>query len=190
MEKHSEKYYENKEKILDCFLTLLDHEGYNHATISQVSKITGLSYGSITNIFNTKEDILLEVLKANSEKYLVNIKKSEDPIFYFLKNIIIQFKKIEHDDNLKLLLLEQFSLPKTTAYLKEHIAHMLQDSLEDKHDCYFKAIAIVGIVREYINTEINSLIYSDKKINNLIEDILLICKYSDEMIEQMKLKLY
>lgn len=190
MEKHSEKYYDNKEKILECFLTLLEHEGYNHATINQVSKITGLSYGSITNIFNTKEDILLEVLKVNVEQYVINCQKCEDKIFYFLKNIVSKLKKIEHDDNLKLLLLEQFSLHKTTAYLKEKIAFMLQDSLEDKHDCYFKAIAIVGIIREYINTDINSLIYTDKKINNLIEDILLICKYSDEMIEQMKLKLY
>ena len=49
------------------------------------------------------------------------------------------------------LLMDKFSLPKTTAYLKEHIAHMLQDSLEDKHDCYFKAIAIVGISYFFAN---------------------------------------
>ena len=132
---------------------------------------------------------MLEVLKRTVEKYVKSSIQSEDRIIHFLTNIIERFRKIEHDDNLKLLMLEQFSLNKTTAYLKEYIALMLQDSLDDKRDCYFKAIAIVGIIREYINTDINSLIYSDKKIENLIEDILLICKFPIDKIEQIKIKL-
>lgn len=187
--KHNEKYYENKEKILECFIALVNNEGYDAATISKVSRITGLSYGSITNIFNTKEDILLEVLKVNVEKYEQTIIQSNDKIYLFLVNIIKQIKKCEHDDSFKEVLLDQFSLKKTTSFLKEHLADMLYNSIEDNHDCYFKATAIVGIIREYINTDVNLYIYSERKTQNLIEDILLICKYPIDEINKIIHKL-
>lgn len=184
--KHNEKYYDNKKKILDCFITLINNEGYDSATISKVSNLTGLSYGSITNIFNTKEDVLLEVLKVNIEKYEEISHQSDDRMFLFLVNIVKQMHRIEHDENFKEILLDQFSLKKTTAFLKDYLAAMLLDSIEDKQDCYFKAVAIVGIIREYINTDVNLFIYSDKKIENLIEDILLICKYPTDEINRIK----
>ena len=190
MQKHTEKYYNNRSKILDCFIALINNEGYNYATINQVSKITGLSYGSITNIFNTKEDILLEVLKVNIEKYRKKVLNHSDRLVIFLSNIVEQIKRIETDENFKIILLEQFSLPKTTTYLKNYITELLMDSIYDTRDCYFKSIAIVGIIREYVNTDLNQFLYLDKKIENLIEDILLICKYNDSEIELIKTKLY
>ena len=187
--KHNDKYYENKKKIFDCFITLINNEGYDAATISKVSRITGLSYGSITNIFNTKEDVLLEVLKVNVEAYEQVLLKSNDRMELFLSNIVKQMKRIDNDDNFKEILLDQFSLKKTTCFLKDHLASLLYNTIEDKRDCYFKAVAIVGIIREYINTDINSYIYIDKKIDNLIEDILLICKYPIDQIQFIKSRL-
>ena len=87
------EYYENKKKIFDCFITLINNEGYDAATINKVSKITGLSYGSITNIFNTKEDVLLEVLKVNVEAYEQVLLKSNDRMELFLSNIVKCLKK-------------------------------------------------------------------------------------------------
>ena len=115
--------------------------------------------------------------------------QSEDKIYLFLANIVKQIKKCEHDDNFREVLLDQFSLKKTTSFLKDHLAEMLYKSIADNHDCYFKATAIVGIIREYINTDVNIYIYSDRKIQNLVEDILLICKYSVEDINKIIHKL-
>ena len=95
MEKHSVKFYENKELIINCFLDIIKSEGYQNATINRLSQITKLSYGSITNIFHTKECILLEILKRLEKKYDKQKLIYEDRLINFIKSkITVKFSKI------------------------------------------------------------------------------------------------
>ena len=64
----------------------------------------------------------------------------------FLSNLVLQMKKTEDDDNIRDLLLEQFTLYKTTEFLKEYIVKVLSEALGRRDDCYFKATAIIGII--------------------------------------------
>ena len=181
-EKHGEKYYSNKRKIMECFLELIVNEGYHNTTISKVSNRTGLSYGSITNIFPIKEDILLEVLKESIMNYEEKITINGDVFKQFLRNLVLQFKRMEEDENIKEILIEQFTFYKTTEFLKEYIVKMLSKALGKREDCYFKATAIIGIVREYINTNTNLYFSIERKCKELIKAILLICEYNEENI--------
>ena len=61
--------------ILNCFIKIINEQGYGNTTINKISKYTNLSYGSITNIFSTKEDILLEILKTQIINYSNNTQK-------------------------------------------------------------------------------------------------------------------
>lgn len=185
MEKHSVKFYENKELIINCFLDIIKSEGYQNATINRLSQITKLSYGSITNIFHTKECILLEILKRYVEKYDKQKIINEDRLINFISNIVYQMRRIDDDYNLKEIFLEQFTHHKTTEYLKEYISNILKESLDCNNTCYFKAIAIVGIIREYINSDTTLYVSLEKKVDHLVKSILLICEYDCEHIDQI-----
>ena len=183
--KHGEKYYGNKNNIIECFLDLITNEGYHSTTINKLSKKVGLSYGSITNIFPTKEDILLELLKRTIGIYEEKSISSGNRLKTFLSNLVLQMKKTEDDDNIRDLLLEQFTLYKTTEFLKEYIVKVLSEALGRRDDCYFKATAIIGIIREYINTNTNIYFSFDRKCLELVKAVLLICEYKEEDINIM-----
>ena len=183
--KHGEKYYGNKNNIIECFLDLITNEGYHSTTINKLSKKVGLSYGSITNIFPTKEDILLELLKRTIGIYEEKSNESDNRLHTFLSNLVLQMKKTEGDDNIRDLLLEQFTLYKTTEFLKEYIVKVLSEALGRRDDCYFKATAIIGIIREYINTNTNIYFSIDRKCLELVKAVLLICEYKEEDINIM-----
>jgi len=183
--KHGEKYYGNKNNIIECFLDLITNEGYHSTTINKLSKKVGLSYGSITNIFPTKEDILLELLKRTIGIYEEKSNESDNRLHTFLSNLVLQMKKTEDDDNIRDLLLEQFTLYKTTEFLKEYIVKVLSEALGRRDDCYFKATAIIGIIREYINTNTNIYFSIDRKCLELVKAVLLICEYKEEDINIM-----
>lgn len=183
--KHGEKYYDNKKNIMECFLDLITNEGYHNTTINKLSKKVGLSYGSITNIFPTKEDILLELLKRTIGIYEEKSNESDNRLHTFLSNLVLQIKKTEDDDNIRDLLLEQFTLYKTTEFLKEYIVKVLSEALGRRDDCYFKATAIIGIIREYINTNTNIYFSIDRKCLELVKAVLLICEYKEEDINIM-----
>lgn len=183
--KHGEKYYGNKNNIIECFLDLITNEGYHSTTINKLSKKVGLSYGSITNIFPTKEDILLELLKRTIGIYEEKSNESDNRLHTFLSNLVLQMKKTEDDDNIRDLLLEQFTLYKTTEFLKEYIVKVLSEALGRRDDRYFKATAIIGIIREYINTNTNIYFSIDRKCLELVKAVLLICEYKEEDINIM-----
>ena len=115
--KHRDNYFENKKKIIDCFLKISNEQGYNNTTISKISKSTNLSYGSITNIFATKEDILFEILKDQIFNYSKHTDK-QLRLNHFLKVIIYQLRNLLVNEQNTILLLELFSLVKTSTYLK------------------------------------------------------------------------
>lgn len=174
--KHRDNYFENKNKIIDCFLKISNEQGYNNTTISKISKSTNLSYGSITNIFATKEDILFEILKGQ----ILNYSKHTDKqlrLNHFLKVIIYQLRNLLVNEQNTILLLELFSLVKTSTYLKMHVKDILIDSLNNKCNHQLKAASIIGVIREYINIFSNHKNEFNIYLHNMLESILLICEY-------------
>ena len=185
---HRDKYYENKKKIIDCFFKICNEQGYNNTTICKISKITNLSYGSITNIFATKEDILLEILK-DQILYYSNHTKKELRLNYFLKVIIYQLRNLLVNDQNKVLLLELFSLAKTSTYLKMHVKDILMDSISINCNHQLKAAAIIGLIREYINIFDNHKTEFDIYLHYMLESILLLCEYNKKEANEIINKL-
>ena len=59
---------ESKIKIVNAALFLFANKGYNATTISEVAKKAGVSKGLMYNYYNSKEDLLEEVVKMNIEE--------------------------------------------------------------------------------------------------------------------------
>jgi AcrR family transcriptional regulator len=52
-----------RDHILDCAIKVFDAEGFRGATIHTIAQAAGVSDGTVYNVFENKEDILLAVLQ-------------------------------------------------------------------------------------------------------------------------------
>ncbi|BDD03460.1 TetR/AcrR family transcriptional regulator [Aureibacter tunicatorum] len=60
---------ERKKAILEAALRLFSVKGYDSSSVSEIAKEAGISKGSVYNYYESKEDILMEVMeKALEEK--------------------------------------------------------------------------------------------------------------------------
>ena len=74
-----------KEEILDSALKLFFEKGFNETSIEEITKLAGVSKGSFYTYFQSKEDLLSEVIKTAIEatrKGFTKLSKEEyiDPI--------------------------------------------------------------------------------------------------------------
>lgn len=176
-----------KEKILNSALDLFSTKGYNAVSVRHIAAEVGIKASSLYNHFESKQDILNELIKANI-KYISDFLKKlhiEDGIYheaysnaesinstfiennlqiirFFLKNsTVVKFRK--------LLIIEQFNNPTLSAlYQKIFITDML--NYESKlfawlmdHNILIKADPYILALQFY--SPIFLLLYNEDKIN-------------------------
>ena len=61
---------EKKSRILDAALQLFGHEGYHSTSISKIAGRAGISKGLVYNYFESKEEIVREILNSGIEQML------------------------------------------------------------------------------------------------------------------------
>jgi AcrR family transcriptional regulator len=64
-----------RDHILDCAVKVFDAEGFRGASIHSIAQAAGISDGTVYNVFENKEDILLSVLRR-----LLNASQAEAPV--------------------------------------------------------------------------------------------------------------
>ena len=67
--KRKQKSEETKSKLLDAMLYIMDKYDYNTVTIRNICSVSGVSYGSFYNLFESKEDFLRYYLTSDFLKY-------------------------------------------------------------------------------------------------------------------------
>ena len=60
-----------KQKVLLTATELFFTKGYSHTTIREISKLTGLSLGSITNAVGSKDELLSILITSILESYFL-----------------------------------------------------------------------------------------------------------------------
>lgn len=60
----------NRQKIIDATKTCIAEHGIAGVTVSRISRLAGLSRGMVNTRFDSKENLLLEVLGSIAEDYL------------------------------------------------------------------------------------------------------------------------
>lgn len=56
----------NYNLVLDTAITLFNERGYDQTTMSDISKATGLSNGSLYHLFESKDEILRQIYYRNT----------------------------------------------------------------------------------------------------------------------------
>lgn len=64
----TEKRTLTRARLVEAALNVFAFEGYEHATVDEIARAAGLSKGAFYFNFNTKEEILLELLRRWSEE--------------------------------------------------------------------------------------------------------------------------
>ena len=81
----------SQKMICDGFLDLLKENSFKSISISQICKVSGVSRQTFYSLFETKENILLYILKNSHSFTLSSDITDKDKTAFVLKNICINF---------------------------------------------------------------------------------------------------
>lgn len=91
-----------KALIMDAAIELFANEGYHPSSISKISKKAGISKGLLYNYFESKEDLLVQIMTAGLEKMLSVFDPnndgvlSEEEMTNFISDIFKMLKENQH----------------------------------------------------------------------------------------------
>jgi len=74
--KRQKKTNETKKKLCDAMAFIMEEYDYNTVTIRNICKVSGVSYGSFYNLFESKEDFLRYYLTSDFVKFKENYYKN------------------------------------------------------------------------------------------------------------------
>ncbi len=185
----------NRERILFVAAKSFLEKGYTNTTLRQIASKLGGTIGIITSHFDSKEDILAELVKFvvesqfdTTEKLLAG--KTEDKLLFYAAETVLQLHITEMSENLRDLYSSAYSLPKTSAILQETITGKLQDifgahlpHLETK-DFYKLEIATGGIMRGFMTVPCNMWFTMDQKVESFLECVFRLFMVPEEKIRE------
>ncbi len=190
LEKHHE---ELKNAILNVAAESFLKQGYTATTIKSITSKVGISTGSFNNIFQTKEDVLCELVRFVIEKQFgVSAKlvadKTDDKMLFYAVETVLQLYIVEMDENLRDVYCSAYSLPKPSAILQQTITGKLQDIFGahlpglDTKDFYKLEIASGGIMRGFMTIPCDMWFTMEQKVASFLETTFLIYRVPDEKI--------
>lgn len=84
--KRKQKSEETKRKLLDAIAYIMDEYDFNTVTIRNICTVSGVSYGSFYNLFDSKEDFLCYYLTTDFLRFKEDYYK-DNPAFRDLSDI-------------------------------------------------------------------------------------------------------
>ncbi len=184
-----------KNKILFVAAKHFLEQGYTNTTMKVVAASTGLSSGSITNLFSTKEDILCGLVRYvidaqfdTAEKMLSEL--TDDKLMLYAAETVLQLHIVEMDENLRELYSLAYSLPKPSALLQETVTAELERIFKDHlpsyetKDFYMLEIATGGIMRGFMTVPCNMWFTMDMKIEAFLRNVLRLYYIPEDRINE------
>lgn len=185
-----------KNKVLHTAAKLFISQGYEKTSLRLLSKESGVNYGSITNAFESKENILCELVEfvlegqfETTSKLLKDI--TNDKILFYGAETVLQLHMAESSEHIREMYNVSYSLPKTSEIIYKSITKKFQyifsDHLKDydTKDFYYVELASAGIIRNYMSKPCDMFFTMDMKIENFLEKSLLLFRVSDEKIKEV-----
>jgi AcrR family transcriptional regulator len=185
------------EKVLTVSKNLFVTQGYEKTTMRQIVEAAGMTTGSLYNFFNSKEDILLRLIRDlfSDVPALADeiVSPDDNPLLRISLEISLYFYAIEFAPNLSGLYISTFkSYPaaKLIAHIEAKRAMaVMGDYLKGINyiDFYLKNIAIIGIMQKMLEErEYGDLIFQFEQIVTLIgRYIILLYELPREIIDEI-----
>lgn len=128
-----------KELIMDAAMELFANEGYHPSSVSKIAKKAGISKGLLYNYFESKEDLLVQIMTAGLEEMLAVFDPnndgvlSEEEIANFITDI---FKMLKEKHAYWKLYYAVFFQPKVSELLESKFAELYTKMMKMLIDYY------------------------------------------------------
>ncbi len=184
--KRSEKHYNAlKEKIVKVAAKNFFEKGYLNTTIKEINDGAGIGVSSFNNIFQTKEDILCEIVPIVMEKqFAVTAEllkgKTEDKLLFFASETVLQLHIAELNPSVRDIYTATYSFLKPQAVIRELITSRWEEIFKEylpnctTSDFYQLEIATGGIIRGFMIVPCDMWFVMDKKIESFLKCALKI----------------
>lgn len=182
-------------KLLHTAAKMFLTEGYDKTTITKLVEVTGMSCGTVTHAFNTKESIVcalvpyvLEGQFEFTEKLLES--KTDDKILLYAAETTLQLYMAESDENVRKLYNVAYSLPNSSEIIYHTITEKLESVFKETlpewktKDFYERELASAGVMRNYMSVPCDMYFTMERKVKGFLESTLLLYRVPDGKIEE------
>ncbi len=184
-----------KDKILYCAAKSFLTNGFTDTTLRGLAKDAETNYGSIQNLFKTKDDLLCELVKyvlegqfRATEQFLKG--KTDDKILFYAAETTLQLHMAESNEHIRDLYAAAYSLPKSSAIIQKTITGKLENIFKEHlpnlktQDFYKLEIASGGIMRGFMTIPCDMWFTMDQKVASFLETTFLVYRVPDEKIKE------
>lgn len=149
-----------REKMIQAAVNLLLHNGYEKTTTAAIARAAGMSPSSFFAVFDSKEALLLTLVKTMFEDQFSNADRlmegAEDPVLLYTVETGLQLYITECSEPLRELYVTAYSLPSTAEYIRRATAERLGQLFAaympgaQEKDFYELDIASGGMMRAFM----------------------------------------
>ena len=190
----SEKYDVIKSNILSNSLKKFLEKGYKNTTLKEIATDTNIVLGSLTHIFNSKEEIVCELVGHVLEyqfEVAHNIVKGKDKLLEYAIEVVLQMHMAESSEHMREMYVTSYSLEKSSEVVYDTVTAKLEEVFKSyvphltSNDFYEREIATGGIVRGFMSVACDRYFTMERKVKSLIETIFLIYEVPKSKIEKV-----
>lgn len=149
-----------REKMIQAAVNLLLQNGYEKTTTAAIAKAAGMSPSSFFAVFESKEALLLTLVKTMFEDQFSNADRlmegAEDPVLLYTVETGLQLYITECSEPLRELYVTAYSLPSTAEFIRRATAERLGQLFAaympgaQEKDFYELDIASGGMMRAFM----------------------------------------
>lgn len=189
------EHEKTKLHVLHTAAIMFLEQGYNDSTMREISKRSGIKYGSMRMFYPTKEDILCDLVNfiiegqfSATEKILKGAEY--DKILFYAAETTLQLHIAESSEHIRELYNVCYSLPNSSDIIFHKITGKLEDIFREHlpnwetKDFFEKEIASGGIMRNFMSVPCDMYFTMDRKIRAFHESTFLVYEVPHEKIEE------
>ncbi len=183
-----------KSHILHVVAKSFLSSGYHATTLREVARDAEVSYGSLINIFGTKEGLLTElvglVLEYQFEcaQGLVG-NRGEDKLFLYAVETVLQLYMAESSEHIREMYAISYSLSESSRVIYRTVTEKLEGIFKSSlpglstSDFYELELAAAGIMRNYMLTPCDMYFTMEAKVRAFLRMTLRLYLVPEEKID-------
>lgn len=191
-EKHRELM---KQRILYVSAKGFLEHGYTDTTMRGIAEKCHVSSGAVTNLYDSKEDILCGLVQLVIDRQFAVTGQlldgvTDDSVLLYASETVLQLHIAELNENLRELYCNAYSLPKPTALLQQAVTGRMESLFKDRlpglgtKDFYKLEIASGGIMRGFMIVPCSMWFTMEEKVTAFLETSLAVYRVPEEKIQE------
>lgn len=175
----AERMRQTKNRILQTAKDIFLEQGYRRTTIRQIVERSGITSGSIYNIFSSKEEIFNTLAGDVLENCIHMVEKEaggESPIYQYAAVLLVEMEAIAHDERVRELYQEAYTSPVMFEEVVKRHLRLEKEFFGESYGKLFKEDEILArnyMVKGAMGGFINSFYFGNKPPVEEAEFLLL-----------------